>query len=587
FLILFEDDSRAKLETSRPAKRESRGRAGTLRPLQRHAAQLRDELAQTRSTLQSIIEEQETTNEELKSANEEILSSNEELQSTNEELETAKEELQSTNEELTTLNEELQNRNQELSVANNDLVNLLASVNIPMLMLSNDLRIRHFTPLTERLLNLIPTDIGRPITDIKPKFTGPNLEQAITETIDTMNVREIEVEASNGTWYSMRIRPYKTSENKLDGAVITWIDISVLKATLAGTERALFKSSERYRLLFERNLAGIFRATLDGRILECNPAFAGILGYATPAELMAMTGLYCREQDAHDFLAHFEHVDRPATFESRMCRRDGSSAWVLTNASLVRNDGDQEAEIEGIVLDIMALKEAEEVRRLLPGKLIEMQDAERKRVSRDLHDVTGANLTALMAELALVAKSATTLDKKTRGALAESINLAKQCSDEIRTLAYLLHPALLDERGLASALRWFTEGFAERSGIRVDLDIPAGLGRLSQEMEIAIFRVAQEALTNIHLHSGSSTAGVRIVPTEHEITLEVKDGGKGIPGLGRPNGDPPFEKFRPGGVGISSMRERVGQLGGRLDITSDAGGTTVKAILPLHKATMG
>src|SRR5262245_62742182 len=131
---------------------------------------LKEDLEATREYLQSIIEEQRTTNEELRSANEEIQSSNEELQSINEELETAKEELQSTNEELTTVNEELQNRNDELTQLNNDLNNLLSSVSIPIIMLGNDLRIRRFTPLAEKVMNLIPTDTGRPITDIKPNL---------------------------------------------------------------------------------------------------------------------------------------------------------------------------------------------------------------------------------------------------------------------------------------------------------------------------------------------------------------------------------------------------------------------------------
>ena len=279
FLVLFEEASPPKPETERAARKEARARGATPNPLQLQVARLNEELTQTKGTLQSIIEEHETTNEELKSANEEILSSNEELQSTNEELETAKEELQSTNEELTTLNEELQNRNLELSIANNDLLNLLASVNIPMLMLGNDLRIRHFTPPAEKMFNLIPTDVGRPISDLKPNLMVQNLEQSALEAIDTVSFKESEVQDNLGRWYSMRIRPYKTSENKLDGAVITWIDITVLKTSLTDAERALSKVAERYRLLFEHNLAGVFRATLEGRFLECNSAFAKIFGF--------------------------------------------------------------------------------------------------------------------------------------------------------------------------------------------------------------------------------------------------------------------------------------------------------------------
>lgn len=199
---------------------------------QREIRRLREEIGQTKESLQTIIEEQEATNEELKSANEEIQSSNEELQSTNEELETAKEELQSTNEELTTLNEELQNRNTELSQANNDLNNLIGSFSMPMLMLGNDLTIRRFTPLAEKLFNLIPSDIGRRISDINPNIALPNLDKIVAEVVDTLNMREIEVQDREGHWFSLRIRPYRTSENKIEGAVIVLVDIGDIRQAI-------------------------------------------------------------------------------------------------------------------------------------------------------------------------------------------------------------------------------------------------------------------------------------------------------------------------------------------------------------------
>ncbi|MEO8033446.1 MAG: PAS domain-containing protein, partial [Acidobacteriota bacterium] len=191
-----------------------------------------------REYLQSIIEEQEAMNEELRSANEEIQSSNEELQSTNEELETAKEELQSTNEELTTLNEELETRNDELAQANNDLVNLLASVDIPIIMLDNGLRIRRFNPGAQRVLNLIPADVGRLLSDLKTPLVIENLEALIAEVIDQLAVRELEVQDRTGRWFSLRIRPYRTMESKIEGAVIVLIDIDELKrGEAAGKQR--------------------------------------------------------------------------------------------------------------------------------------------------------------------------------------------------------------------------------------------------------------------------------------------------------------------------------------------------------------
>jgi two-component system CheB/CheR fusion protein len=186
---------------------------------------LERELAASREYLQSVIQDMEAANEELQSANEEILSSNEELQSTNEELDTAKEELQSTNEELNTLNEELQNRNEELSRANSDLLNLLGSVHVPIVIISKDLKIRRFTPLAEKILNLIPGDIGRPINHIKPNIICPDLESLITEVVETFTAVQRDVQDVTGDWHSLRIRPYKSADNQIDGAVLAMFDL--------------------------------------------------------------------------------------------------------------------------------------------------------------------------------------------------------------------------------------------------------------------------------------------------------------------------------------------------------------------------
>jgi two-component system, chemotaxis family, CheB/CheR fusion protein len=231
WLILFHDQG----PTAPVRAKKTRGKSTAAKTPEdssrQTTAQLEQELEATRDYLHSIIHDQEATNDELQSANEEILSSNEELQSTNEELETAKEELQSTNEELNTLNEELQTRNQELSQANNDLTNLLACVHIPILMIGNDLRIRRFTPMAANVFNLIPGDVGRPITDIKPKVEVPNLGRLIGETIDTVTMRELEVRHADGRFFTMRLRPYKTIDNRIDGCVVALVDIPFSKRT--------------------------------------------------------------------------------------------------------------------------------------------------------------------------------------------------------------------------------------------------------------------------------------------------------------------------------------------------------------------
>ena len=199
---------------------------------------LQQEVAATKEYLQSIIDQHEVDNEDLRYANEEVQSSNEELQSMNEEMETTKEELQSTNEELMTLNEELGTRNMELNHVNNDMINLLRSINIPVLILSSDVRIRRFNSAAEKVFNLIGTDVGRPISNIKPNIDIPDLVQASLQVIDTLNSTEQEVQDRWGHWYSMQIRPYRTTDNKIDGVIITFADIDAIKQSIRIAQEA-------------------------------------------------------------------------------------------------------------------------------------------------------------------------------------------------------------------------------------------------------------------------------------------------------------------------------------------------------------
>src|SRR5262249_30347848 len=227
FLVLFEESHAAKSEPPAEPKgrKTTKGAKDGKKAREKGTERLQDELRASREYLQSIIQDLEAANEELQSANEEVLSANEELQSTNEELDTAKEELQSTNEELNTVNEELHGRNEELSRVNSDLVNLLSSVQIAIVIVASDLRIRGFTPMAERVLNLIPGDVGRPISHIKPNIDCPDLEDLIAEVVDTVTPCEREVRDAQGNALSLRIRPYKNLENRIDGAVLALFEV--------------------------------------------------------------------------------------------------------------------------------------------------------------------------------------------------------------------------------------------------------------------------------------------------------------------------------------------------------------------------
>lgn len=221
---------------------------------------------------------------------------------------------------------------------------------------------------------------------------------------------------------------------------------------------------------------------------------------------------------------------------------------------------------------------ANENLRELSSRLQQVRDEERRHISRELHDSVGQLLAALGMNIAAVQRQSYKLDSQGARAVSENAAMVEQIEREIRTISHLLHPPLLDVAGLASALRWYVDGFSERSNIRVHLDIPKEFGRLSDEMEIAIFRMVQECLTNIHRHSGGSSATIRVHEEDHRVLVEVQDEGKGIP----PEKQLALSSSGRTGVGFRGMRERLRQLGGTLEIRSN-GGTTVTATLPLRE----
>ena len=214
--------------------------------------------------------------------------------------------------------------------------------------------------------------------------------------------------------------------------------------------------------------------------------------------------------------------------------------------------------------------------RQLSARLLQAQDDERRRLARELHDSVGQLLAAITMNIQTV--RSTPLEPVAAAASAENAKLIDQISTEIRTMSHLLHPPLLDEVGLASALRWYIDGFSKRSKISVRLEIAGDFGRLSNDMEIAIFRMVQECLTNVHRHSNSNTGEVRLERAAERVSVEVRDAGKGIPLEKQKT----LRSSQQGGVGFRGMRERIQQLGGRLEIYSDERGTIVKAAMPVE-----
>jgi len=468
FLILFEPSAPepAALTGKKPGKRAPAG------SVERENAQLLQELTATREYLQSVIEEHESSNEELRSANEEIQSSNEELQSTNEELETAKEELQSTNEELNTVNEELQTRNTQLAQAGNDLLNLLSNVNIPIVMLGNDLRIRRFTPVAQRTLSLIPADIGRPISDINLNLEITRLDRLLVEVIETLTPKTMKVRDLGGRAFSLRIRPYRTEDNKIDGVVMVLVDLD----------------------------------------------------------------------SAHTAAADLAEGDAGAT------------------------PTDQAAE-----------RRSEELRAFTAGLLL-AQERERRNLARELHDDFTQRLALLQLNVETLQRTPPA-PHELRERLGAFRGQIDSLSEDLRKVAYQLHPAALESLGLVAALESFCQTFDANDHLDVRFVARNVKGLPDADTALCLYRVLQESLHNVAAHSGAQSVEVTLTGTETSLELSVKDYGSGF--------EPDSARAK-GGLGLRSMVERANLLGGTMRLTSTPGeGTEVIVAVPYRQPPTG
>lgn len=342
----------------------------------------------------------------------------------------------------------------------------------------------------------------------------------------------------------------------------------------------LKESEERYRNVVETQAELICRYLPDTTLTFVNDAYARYFG-KTCDELIGTKFIeLIPESSRAASLKHIESlITRPRveTQEHEVVRPDGSTGWQRWTDHVILDPAGEVLELQGIGSDFTDLKRAEESLEHLTSRLLQLQDEERRRIARELHDVTAQNLFAMTVKLARLEQHSQTWTPEDEKSLSESQGLGEQALQEIRTLSYLLHPPLLDHAGLVSALQWYVEGFTKRSGIHVDIITPGEIGRLPSEVETALFRIVQESLTNIHRHSGSSTASIRLERRDGQVILQIKDQGAGI----RFEETETPEDFRSVGVGVGGMRQRLRHMGGRLEITSNSQGTTITAVVPL------
>jgi PAS domain S-box-containing protein len=368
--------------------------------------------------------------------------------------------------------------------------------------------------------------------------------------------------------------------------VLAAVTFMTLQTGLIGwllIERRGRRRAEEARLklaaIVESSSDSIIGMSLDGKILSWNMGAALIYGYSA-AEMIGrdISAIVPSDRiaDVFDNLANLirnEHIEH---FESVRLKRDGTRIDVSVSLSPIKDAKGHVVAVASIARDVSERKRTEEELQRLTAHLLNLQDEERRRLARELHDVTAQNL--FMVNMNLSRLQGRRVDPlEAQDVLGDCRKLCDQSLQEIRTLSYLLHPPMLDEAGLVGAIRWYVNGYVKRSGIQIEVVAVDEIGRLSTEVETALFRIVQECLSNVRRHSGSSSADIRLKKEENEVILQISDHGRGMPKIDLTESDGLVSP----GVGIPGMRQRLRQLGGILEIESSNHGMVVTAKVPI------
>jgi PAS domain S-box-containing protein len=445
--------------------------------------------------------------------------------------------------------------------------------------------------------------IGKPITIIIP----PELQAQETDILRRLRSGErIEhfetvriTKTGERVLVSLTVSPVRDSTGRIVGASKIARDVTRIRQI----EQALRDSEQRMRFCLEAANIGTWDWDIESGSVHwsenmetINGLLPGSFGGTFAACLQGV-----HEEDRQGVSEALERAlkgDGECHLEYRQLRADRSLGWMEAHGKVLCDASDRPHRMIGVCRDISErrfseqalrdareqlearvkdrtreLDQAQERLRMLSARLLQMQDDERRRIARELHDTAGQILVALNLNLVPVEEELRKTNSLLLRPLTESLRLVEELSRDLRTMSHLLHPPLLDEAGLQSAVRWYVEGFAERSKIEVDLHLDPGLGRQPAELETAMFRIVQECLTNLHRHSGSNFASIVITRNADNVMIEIRDRGKGMSMPVR------------AGVGIQGMGERVRQLGGTLEIESGSGGTRVTAIFPAGVAS--
>jgi PAS domain S-box-containing protein len=385
------------------------------------------------------------------------------------------------------------------------------------------------------------------------------------------------------------------------------------EAQLAETE--LRQVEQRFQLMVEAvQDYAIFMLDPRGHVSTWNTGAERLKGYKASEIMGSHFSIFYPEEEVRSAKPQWELevAAKKGRFEDEgwRVRKDGSRFWANVIITALRDDDGKLVGFGKVTRDFTARMQAQETlrqtnedlsneiaeRKLAEARLaksekalrdlslhlFKTQDEERKRIARDLHDSLGQSLAVMKMSLDSLSSVIEPKDDETRQPLAQALRLAEECIKEVRTMSYLLYPPMLDEMGLKSAVFWYLEGFTSRSNVRTTFEVGPEFGRLAREVELALFRVLQESLTNVHRHSGSSSAQVRLSLQNATATLEIQDQGKGIPVAILQEAGPDLTGLP--AVGLRGMSERMQQLGGKLEIFSNENGTTVSAKVPIAQS---
>ena len=600
FLVLFEDEGFAP-SASAPPPPVQLASAG-----EPEVQRLGEELTYIKSQLRTTIEQYETHAEEARAVNEELQAMNEELRSAAEELETSKEELQSVNEELTTVNQELKLKVDELRLANSDFQNLINSTEIAAIFLDRARRVKLSTPRAQDIFNLQAGDVGRSLSDFTSRLLHDGLDDDVTHVLQRLQTVEREVATRDGRWFLMRILPYRTSDDRIDGVALTFVDITGRRRA----EDQVGAGEERQQLLIDSVVDyAIFTMTADGKVDSWNAGAQRMFGF-TAQEILGRDGavLFTPEDRAAGIPAQEIATARArgrASDERWHVRKDGSRFYcsgVTTHVAAgntfvkIARDLTERRQAEAVLEEARQALETrvqqrtrelqEEVERgaaarahitTLLRRIVTAQEEERTRIARDLHDLLGQQLTALRLALQRHREQHAAGDGAAE--LDAALELAHAIDREVDFLAWELRPAALDDLGLVAALPRYLREWSAHYLIPAEFHAPPDIGgALPKTAEVAFYRVAQEALNNVVKHAHATRVDVLLEKRDSAIVLVVEDDGVGF--------DVASGEATAKGLGLAGMRERASLVGATLDIESTAGGgTAVFLRCPVAQAT--